>query len=287
MEKPSSKIKLPPPEEWKFSKIKKDQAGLCFIWESLRCIKKPSPDELDRLIVSISFKAADSDWFQKFCRCEEFRPVKLFAWISANSHWPDKPWTRASREVLKALKQIETFPSIVEASGPAFLRDRYSSKLQEQFDFFCFPILRETMSEAKELPSDQVTLTGFTAFELLKNCRAIGSHSFLINRQQYTPKEVIGEFKKWVEVNWPEKVKKFQNGGRVQPTAWLAWLSAYRLWAAVGGDSETLKSWRNEYMIEKMKESRSTEKSVISFARKFYGSVLSEFIPEDHLPQEP
>jgi hypothetical protein len=120
-------------------------------------------------IVEISIKAAESDFFQRMCRREDFRPIKLFAWISQHSHWPDRPWSKIRNTVLKEVQKIGRFPAIIDGEIGPFLTERHSSPLQKQFDLLCFSIAHKALAEDDflKMPNDSQR-SDHVNFDLLK-----------------------------------------------------------------------------------------------------------------------
>lgn len=116
--------------------------------------------------------------------------------------------------------------------------------------------------------------------ELLRRCKALCSYQLTVNWQQYSKAELVDALKMWVDGKAPGILLDMQRGGRIQPSAWLSWLAAYRLWINFAGDEKILGGLKSSYTDEY----QPNDHSIVWIANKFRRSILDSWFPQGLLP---
>lgn len=297
-----------PVEEWVFKNTPNPE--LCFVWECLRCIKKPTTKEIWDVLQSISTTGMAQDsmgktvipgstqgdgtekiiatdsparWFQQFIRRYKFKPVVLLAWIAWREKWPARPWVQESSKILPDLEKFEMLPAILAPNRLEFLEDRYRVPLHYHADLLMLPLIYGVRSPVATWNPRKLGTPDHSIFETLLACGAYCQPDFCLNWQNYTRRELVDQLDKWLKTHWPPGLNPVHAGGRVDPMAWLQGLGAYRLYLAAKGDAGELRKEKKAFTT-KYGES---EHSIASHASKFFDSVLAQFIPKEFLPERP
>jgi len=280
MEKKAATISIPD-EEWIFDKIPKPE--LCFVWECLRCIKKPKKEDIWNVILGIAVNGASSDWFQRFVRRFDFRPLVLLAWIAWQKKWPARPWIKECPKILPILDKFERIPALPDGSRSDHLRKRYRFPLHSFADLLMIPLVYQTRSYPEGLNPQKPEIPDHPTFDTLRACGLMCQPDFFINWQNHTRDELVEAFDKWLEKNWPAKVRNLQTGGRVEPMAWLQGLGAYRLYLAAKADAGELRKAKEVFTPQYGEK----DHSIAWLAAGFFDSELAHFIPNEFLPERP
>jgi len=306
MEKRAAKISILD-EEWIFKDIQNPE--LCFVWECLRCIKKPKSEEILNVLTAIastgmakdsmgntvipgstqdgSEKIIDADssarWFQQFMHRYKFKPVVLLAWVAWRKDWPARPWVQESSKILPDLEKFEALPALLDLNQLEFLEARYRAPLHVYADLLMLRLIYGARSPVENWNPKKPEISGHAFFKLLISCGLLCQPNFCLNWQNYRKKELVDKLDEWLETHWPPGLKHVQAGGRVDPVAWLQGLGAYRLYVAAKADAGKLRGWKKEFTIK----SRQTEHSIARHASDFFDSVLTKFIPIEYLPERP
>lgn len=281
MEKQAATISIPD-EEWIF-KDDIPNPELCFVWECLRCIEKPKKEEIDEVIRRIAINGSSSDWFQRFVRRFEFKPLVLLAWVAWQKNWPSRPWIEECSNILPILEKYERLPALPDSRRSGNLQKRHSFPLNLFADHLMIPLVYQTRSYPEGLNPQKPEIPDIPVFETLRACGLMCQPDFLINWQNYTKDELVDAFDKWLDKNWPAKVRSVQTGGRVEPMAWLQGLGAYRLYLAAKADAGELRKAKKAYTPQYGKK----DHSIAWLAAGFFDSELAHFIPNELLPVRP
>ncbi|MEI6033297.1 MAG: hypothetical protein WCS65_03310 [Verrucomicrobiae bacterium] len=307
MEKKTATISIPD-EEWIF-KGNIPNPELCFVWECLRCIKKPKSEEIGDVLIGIAstgiaqdsmgntvipdstqggsekIVAADSSarWFQQFIRRYKFKPLVLLAWVAWRKEWPTRPWVEESSRILPDLEKFEALPALLDINQLEFWEARYREPIHVHADFLMLRLIYGTRSPVKKWNPKKPAISAGPNFELLLSCGLLCQPDFCLNWQNYTRQELVAKFDIWLQNHWPPGLKPLQAGGRVDPVAWLQGLGAYRLYMAAKTDTGKLRGWKKEFTTKY----RQSEHSIAWHAFDFFDSVLAQFIPKEFLPERP
>jgi len=267
--------------DWNFKEIPSDELALCFLWECLRFMKPPADSSIGA-IWTFTSKAAHSEWFQRFVRRYDLKPLVLLAWIDWQQKWPDGPWVEVNKRFLADFKHFKRLPAILDFANTDFIKERHKFPLHYHADIlmvnFGYAFRNYPQPDFKNREhSDNWLVEVFLITGVFYQPR------FFVNWQQYSRLELAKEFNNWLARNFPPKVEKVRTGGNIDPMGWLQWLGAYRLYLEAHGDQAKMLASKRKFKSVYSQ----TERSLPYIAREFYKLAVDKLIPKEQLPQKP
>lgn len=255
-----------PDSEWRFSEVSPQEKGACLFWELLREIEVPDgEDPLSNILAN----CATMPSFHRFIHNENYTPLKLVAWLISKNVWPDRPWVDLSDADRKAVQSIELVPPIVDVSGGnLFFEQRDKSELNREVDLHFFPFKYEIEYRLMGRSKDLTNVLGLTR------------HALVINWRQYNKEEILRAFESWLDSVSPSQPVDLPRAGRMEPKAWLANLSGYRLFKAADSDPEKLDKWKEALNLERGQALGRRHSTTILKASQSFQECFRKLFPD-------